>query len=136
MMHEFVDTIPDILAGGVLYVSIKYCTAVHRCACGCGNEVVTPLSPADWKLTFDGETVSLNPSIGNWSLDCQSHYWIANNEIKWSYRFSQQEIRRNRLCDENLRRRHHERSLSVDAEAAGNDAPKRKKIMSWLARWL
>jgi hypothetical protein len=49
----------------------------------CGNEVVTPFSPTDWELTFDGKTISLYPSIGNWSLRCQSHYWITKNKVEW-----------------------------------------------------
>jgi hypothetical protein len=58
----------------------------------CGNEVVTPLSPRDWKLIFDGETVSLDPSIGNWSFSCQSHYWIRRNKIVSARRWSKHEI--------------------------------------------
>ncbi|WP_417924835.1 DUF6527 family protein [Collimonas pratensis] len=27
----------------------------------------------DWSLTYDGKTVSLDPSIGNWSLPCRAH---------------------------------------------------------------
>ena len=68
----------------MLYVSTKYGTAVHRCCCGCGREVVTPLTPTDWKLIFDGETVSLYPSIGNWNSPCRSHYWIRHNRIEWA----------------------------------------------------
>lgn len=81
---EFVEFIPEQLQEGVLYVSTAYATAVHRCCCGCGLEVVTPLSPTDWKLSFDGEAVSLWPSIGNWSFPCRSHYWIKGNRIQWS----------------------------------------------------
>jgi hypothetical protein len=40
---QFVGYIPDKIEEGVLYVSIQYCTAIHKCVCGCGNEVVTPL---------------------------------------------------------------------------------------------
>ena len=83
MIHEFVEYIPEKLSDGTIYISTTYGTAVHKCCCGCGNEVVTPLTPTDWKLIFDGETISLHPSIGNWNLDCKSHYWIKNNEIKW-----------------------------------------------------
>jgi hypothetical protein len=68
---------------GVIYVSVDYATAIHKCCCGCGNEVVTPLSPTDWELTFDGKTISLNPSIGNWNFRCQSHYWITKNTVEW-----------------------------------------------------
>jgi hypothetical protein len=79
--HEFVEYVPAKLAEGVLYISITYRTAVHRCACGCGNKVVTPISPADWQLLYDGDTVSLTPSIGNWGFPCRSHYWIRSNQV-------------------------------------------------------
>ena len=71
LRHEFVDHIPEQLDDGVLYVSIRFGTVVHRCACGCGEEVVTPLGPAEWRLTYDGRTVSLEPSVGNWSFPCR-----------------------------------------------------------------
>ena len=60
---------------------MEYGTAAHRCCCGCGEEVVTPFTPTDWKMTFDGETVSLNPSIGNWTLACRSHYVIKRGRV-------------------------------------------------------
>ena len=69
---------------GILYISVEYCTAIHKCVCGCGNEVVTPLSPTDWEIIFDGKTVSLDPSIGNWNFDCKSHYWIIKNRIRFA----------------------------------------------------
>ncbi len=81
LQHKFVEQIPDVISPGILYVSMDYATAIHSCACGCGNEVVTPLSPSDWKLLYDGETVTLKPSIGNWNFRCRSHYWITNNKI-------------------------------------------------------
>ncbi len=81
--HRFVETIPRALEPGVLYVSMGYRTAVHRCCCGCGNPVVTPISPEDWSLTFDGEIVSLRPSIGNWGFPCSSHYWITSGRVRW-----------------------------------------------------
>lgn len=71
--HAFVELIPDEFDDGTVYVSIPYATVVHRCCCGCGQEIVTPLTPTDWTLSFDGETISLDPSIGNWSLPCRSH---------------------------------------------------------------
>jgi hypothetical protein len=101
--HEFVDFVPDELQDGVVYVSVEYATAVHSCACGCGREVVTPLSPADWSLTFDGETISLNPSIGNWSFPCQSHYWIRHDKVAWAGQWSAEEITAGRERDRALR---------------------------------
>jgi hypothetical protein len=59
--HRFVEYIPERPEPGMLYVSVPYATVVHRCGCGCGNKVVTPLSPFDWKLAFDGKSISLYP---------------------------------------------------------------------------
>ncbi len=99
LKHKFVDNIPDIIEDKVLYVSMEYETVIHKCACGCGNEVVTPLSPTDWRLIFNGETISLEPSIGSWSLDCKSHYWITNNIVNWSSTYRQKEINKVRRVD-------------------------------------
>lgn len=92
LQHRFVEFIPGNIEEGVLYISIEYCTTIHKCICGCGNEVVTPLSPTDWKLTFNGKTISLYPSIGNWNFDCQSHYWIKNNKIEFADRWTKNQI--------------------------------------------
>ena len=94
LRHEFVRYIPEQLEEGVLYVSIEFATAVHKCFCGCGREVATPLAPTQWKLIFDGKTVSLDPSVGNWAYDCKSHYWIDQNRIIWARRWSEHEIER------------------------------------------
>ncbi len=99
LRHKFVEFIPSALADGVLYVSIPYATAVHNCCCGCGQKVVTPLTPTDWNLMFDGETVSLSPSVGNWSFRCQSHYWIQHDQVVWAPRLSREQIERGRRRD-------------------------------------
>ena len=100
LTHRFVKSVPETLEDGVLYVSVEYATAIHKCCCGCGKEVVTPLSPRDWKLIFDGETISLYPSIGNWSFPCQSHYWITNNQVEWAVKWSKRQIAAVRKRDE------------------------------------
>ena len=84
---QFVDYMPEVINKGVLYVSMRYTVVIHLCACGCGEKVVTPLSPNDWKLTFDGESISLYPSIGNWEFPCQSHYWIKNNQVVHAHKW-------------------------------------------------
>lgn len=99
LKHEFVEYIPNNLDDGVIYISIPFATAAHKCCCGCGMEVVTPISPTDWQLTFNGEAISLYPSIGNWSFDCKSHYWIRENAVKWSLRWTQDEIKTGRSRD-------------------------------------
>lgn len=104
LTHEFVEFIPDAIEEGKIYVSIGYATAIHKCACGCGREVVTPLSPTDWKLIFDGKTVSLDPSIGNWGFPCRSHYWVKNNRALWVEDWSQSRIDANRTHDRRAKR--------------------------------
>jgi hypothetical protein len=42
---------------------------------------VTPFTPTDWRMTFDGESVSLDPSVGNWNQKCRSHYVIRRNRV-------------------------------------------------------
>lgn len=100
--HRFVQHIPDELKSGVLYISMEYGTAAHRCCCGCGEEVVTPFTPTDWKMTFDGETVSLNPSIGNWTLPCRSHYVIKRGRVieagPWTDKQVEAERNRDRIA--------------------------------------
>jgi hypothetical protein len=103
LTHEFVEFVPNELAEGVLYVSMPYATVTHKCCCGCGNEVVTPLSPTYWKLTFDGETISLNHSIGNWNFPCQSHYWIERSRVRWATRMSREQIDAGRTRDRRLK---------------------------------
>lgn len=111
LQHRFVDFIPDIIEDGVLYISIKYCTAIHKCPCGCGNEVVTPISPTDWKLTFDGKTISLSPSIGNWNFECRSHYWIKRNEIIYAPKWDKKEIRSGRKKDKKRKKKFYKNGL-------------------------
>ena len=79
--HRFVRTVPDQLEFGVLYVSMEFGTATHSCCCGCGEEVVTPFTPTGWKMTYDGETVSVWPSVGSWTLRCRSHYVIDHGRV-------------------------------------------------------
>lgn len=89
---RFVEFIPRELEAGVLYISDRFKTASHLCACGCGERVVTPLTPVDWRLRVAGGKVSLHPSIGNWNYACKSHYWIKNNEVIWAGSLSRHQI--------------------------------------------
>ena len=106
LKHEFVEYIPNELKEGTIYVSLAFATAVHKCCCGCGNHVITPISPTDWKIIFDGESISLYPSIGNWGFACLSHYWIRRNRIVWARRWSRQEIDAGRIHDRLVKRRY------------------------------
>ncbi|MGU7771555.1 DUF6527 family protein [Burkholderia sp. MR1-5-21] len=99
---KFVTEVPPELDDGILYVSMEYGTVLHRCCCGCGEEVVTPLTPTDWKLTFDGVGISLSPSVGNWNLPCQSHYVISRNVVReagpWTRQMVDAEVRRDKAA--------------------------------------
>lgn len=90
--HRFVKHVPDRLEAGVLYVSVEYGIVSHLCCCGCGEEVVTPLTPTDWRLIFDGETISLLPSVGNWSLRCRSHYVIDRGRVIEAGRWTEPQV--------------------------------------------
>ena len=127
MQHRFVEIIPDAVEDGVLYISLKYCTAIHKCACGCGNEVVTPISPTDWKLIFDGKTVSLSPSIGNWSFNCQSHYWIKRNEIVYAREWDKEEIQFGRTNDEKRKAKYYNK----ENESVSSVTKRSKKKKRW-----
>jgi hypothetical protein len=136
---EFVTAIPDKLAAATLYVSMEYATVVHKCCCGCGNEVVTPLSPTDWKLTYDGEGVSLHPSIGNWSFQCRSHYWIRGNQVQWAGPMSDAQVQAVRMHDIEAKAAYFE---TTAVRSPGGEAPKSSDrwgalqfIWSTLRRW-
>lgn len=131
LSHEFVEYIPDDLKGGTLYVSMAFATVAHKCCCGCGNEVVTPLSPTDWKLIFDGESISLDPSIGNWSLPCQSHYWITAGTIRWSRRWSQEEIDTGRHSDQLTKTRY----FAAGAETQDGESRRDHRLWRRLTKW-
>lgn len=100
LTHQFVDAMPSELAEGILYVSIRFRTAAHLCACGCGDKIVTPIKPAKWHLIFDGDTVSLCPSVGSWQSKCRSHYWIENDKVKWGKPWTDEQIAAGRRRDQ------------------------------------
>lgn len=97
--HEFVEFIPSEREEGVLYVSTRFRVATHSCFCGCGRKVITPLSPAEWALIFDGASVSLVPSIGNWQSPCRSHYWIQRGHVRWAGQWTAAQIAAGRERD-------------------------------------
>lgn len=90
---ENVELAPKQLVAGRLYVSEKYSVALHLCCCGCGEKVVTPLSPAEWRIDVRQGRASLFPSIGNWSMACKSHYWIRNGQVVWGAGMSKRQMR-------------------------------------------
>src|SRR5271170_515158 len=125
LTNKFVEFIPRELEANTIYVSIPYATVIHNCCCGCGNRVVTPLSPADWKLIFDGRSISLEPSIGNWSYPCRSHYWIRNNFVVWSDQWSDEQVDAVRKNDARATAAYFNRKNAGKGEASPAPAPKK-----------
>lgn len=99
-----VDTMPDSLEDGVLYVSQECRLALHNCCCGCGEEVSTPLGPTEYHLTLRDEGATLWPSIGNHDFACASHYFIRNGGVLWAGPITRQEIKEGRTLDRILKR--------------------------------
>jgi hypothetical protein len=122
LRHEFVEFIPEELKQGTVYISIRFATASHLCVCGCKNKVVTPLTPTDWKLIFDGKTISLDPSVGNWSFACQSHYWIRNNRVRWAPKWSRKQIDRGRSRDQSAKEKYFRSAEHASDARSNNDA--------------
>ena len=81
---QVVHRMPNELNQGTLYVCFDCNVVAHLCACGCGEKVILPIDPDFWSIKYDGETVSLTPSIGNFQFPCKSHYWIKENRIVWA----------------------------------------------------
>ena len=82
---SFVEYIPadgENLLPGIVYISMKHGMVVHRCPCGCGQLSEFMLDPIRYRMEYDGEAVSFEPSIGNSNLRCRSHYWIRGNQVR------------------------------------------------------
>lgn len=124
IQHQFVEAMPLQIDEGVLYISRRFNTAIHKCCCGCGLEVVTPLNSAKWSLKDHGSSVSLSPSIGNWSFPCQSHYWLERNQVRWAAHMSDRMIRQVRARD------HH------DVQAFAQNESRKLGVFQRVARWL
>ena len=107
LRHEFVEYLPEEIKEGILYISIPFGTMIHKCGCGCGEEVVTPLGPAEWKFTYNGKTISVHPSVGNWSLPCRSHYWIDRSLVRWARSFTMDEVLESRAKTKEYRRQYY-----------------------------
>ncbi|GGD84553.1 hypothetical protein GCM10011515_00350 [Tsuneonella deserti] len=134
--HKFVKAFPDKLDEGILYVSVEFSTAAHRCFCGCGSEVYTRFSPRDWSMKFNGEVVSINPSIGNWSFPCQSHYILDGGRVHWADKWSRERIELGRLLDRDRKERHYKGELQASPPPRPIEPASRPGILARFTRWL
>lgn len=82
LVTQEVEHAPETLEPGVIYVSERFGLALHLCACGCGEETVTPFRGLDaWTLSRGPNGVTLHPSIGQ-RMACAAHYWITDGEVR------------------------------------------------------
>jgi len=100
---QLVQHMPRQLSPGILYVCEEFSIAGHLCACRCGNKVMTPLGPAEWKFTQWNGLPSLWPSIGNWQLPCWSHYVIGEGHVHWAAQRTDAQIIAGRRAEEQRR---------------------------------
>lgn len=134
--HKFVKAFPDKLDDGILYVSVEFGTAAHRCFCGCGSEVYTRFSPRDWSMKFNGETVSISPSIGNWSFACQSHYILDGGRVHWADRWSRERIELGRLLHRERKERHYGSQAVPSSSPVAQGEGERPSLVARFVRWL
>lgn len=143
--HEVVDSIPEKLQAGILYVTTDRDVAGHLCACGCGREVITPLSPTDWSITFDRRGPTLFPSIGNWAFPCRSHYVIQDGDTVWAGNMSDKAIALGRHRDRARKQRYYGRlseplaiQSAPELEPLPPQPPTRpsggQRLLAWLKR--
>lgn len=92
LVPVFMEQLPKNkdLEQGIIYITEKYNTSKHLCACGCGGTAVLPINEgsdkSEWDLVkHDDGSVSFYPSIGNWSGQSpyHAHYFIKKNKIVW-----------------------------------------------------
>lgn len=136
--HEFVQSFPSPMENGVLYISVQYKSMGHLCCCGCGKKVITPLSPTGWRMTFDGKSVSIAPSIGSWNLDCRSHYWIVSNQVEWAGSFSDEMIEEVFARDRDDKRRYYSEQVTSGRDAGEvkkPSRPTRRGIVATIKAW-
>lgn len=120
-----VEFIPSDMEEGVLYVSEKFRIAMHLCPCGCGTKIKTPIGPTEWSVKETQNGPSLRPSIGNWQIPCQSHYWIREGRILWAGQWTPEKIAAGRRYEE-------ERTRQFYSNNVGKRKNHFQKAWSWI----
>ena len=128
IMSQRVEFMPKKLDHGILYISEKYGTAAHLCACGCGAKIRTPLGPTEWNVKEADAGPSLWPSVGNWQQACQSHYVIRNSKIVWCGQWTPEQILAGRDKEEARRKAYYETKAAARPGRLG-------RIWQWITSW-
>jgi len=83
-------------------------------------------------LIFDGDTVSLYPSIGNWNFPCRSHYWIRYDHVEWAEDWPKWKVEAVAVRDER------EKALFYDTQADDDSKNNQRAKMQksfWARLW-
>lgn len=133
-----VESFPRPLQAGVLYYSERFSGAAHACACGCGMEVITPISTVQWRITRNARGVSLRPSIGNWNFPCQSHYWIIDGAVHWSTDMTEEQIRAGRAYNSALREQYFKAKSAEQSLITSQPSPSadHRNLLARLISWI
>lgn len=136
----FIDEIPEDLEDGILYVSEECRVALHNCACGCGEEVSTPLVHTEYRLSMEGGEASVWPSIGNHDFACKSHYVIKRGRILWAREMTRAAIEAGRERDRRLKRPSPPLVVQILDAPVEPTAPIQhgvvRKALGWIATWV
>ncbi|HAQ76199.1 MAG TPA: hypothetical protein DCR96_06880 [Hyphomonas sp.] len=137
LKHQFVGEIPGKLSAGILYISLEFDTMAHLCCCGCGHEIVTPLSPTDWRFTYNGAAITVHPSIGNWSHQCRSHYIIRNGRVVWAGDWTDEQVAAGRARDRAAKAvQFGNTPTPLEVKGVDSEPPKTRGAIARLWRWM
>ncbi|MCW8837541.1 MAG: DUF6527 family protein [Thiovulaceae bacterium] len=115
----------------VLYVSMEYKTVTHLCCCGCGKKVVTPIAPHSWKITYDGNGITLYPSIGNWDFNCRSHYWIRDSQVLWANDWDESKVQATKIQHNDAKLKYSDKILHKQEDKITSKKGIFQKILSY-----
>lgn len=87
-------------------------------------------------MKFNGEAVSISPSIGNWSFACQSHYILDGGRVHWAGRWSRERIELGRLLDRERKERHYDSQVVPSFSPVAQGGGERASLVARFVRWL
>lgn len=86
-------------------------------------------------LTFDGEAISLWPSVGNWKLPCRSHSIIDNGRVIECAAWTDEQIRAERARDRKAKARYYGTAVTGEEPVPLPPEPHqslRERLRAWL----
>lgn len=82
-------------------------------------------------MTYDGETVSLHPSIGNWQLKCRSHYVIDRGRVIEAGPWTRKQVAAEQARDKRAKADHY----ALDNDHAETPAPASASVADASGFW-